>query len=95
LRVSLEELNRLKAADSERKNLEASVASRLRQGHSAIAEAIQQQEDQLSGLAEVVPQLDYVHASLITALSAEPTPMAPSGTNLPSARDMAAPVDLR
>lgn len=92
--MSLEELDRLRAADAERKHLEAAVASRLRQGHSAIAEAIQQQEDQLSGLAEVVPQLDYVHASLITALSADPTPMAPSGMHSATTRDLA-PVDLR
>jgi len=75
LRTSLDELNRLRAEAHARAQLESDVGSRLRQAHATIADALQAQEGQLSLLAEVVPQLDMVHASLLTALASEPAPI--------------------
>ncbi len=49
--------------------VETDVRSRLSQAHSTIADALHAQEAQLSHLAEVVPQLDIVHANLLTALA--------------------------
>jgi len=76
LRTQLDQLNKLRAEAHARAQLEADVGSRLRQAHSTIADALQAQETQLSLLAEVVPQLDMVHASLLTALASEPAPVA-------------------
>jgi len=80
LKSSLDELNKLRAEAHARAQLEADVGSRLRQAHASIADAIQAQETQLSILAEVVPQLDMVHASLLTALASEPVPVAPEAS---------------
>lgn len=76
--AAIEELNELRTEAQNRATLENEVAKCLRQGHASIGDALQQQENQLSMLAEVVPQIDYIHASLITALSGEASTMATS-----------------
>jgi len=67
-----EELNRARSEGHEKKANEASLRSRLAQGHATIAEALKTQESQMAVLADIVPSLDMVHSSLISSIAVDP-----------------------
>lgn len=67
-----EEMNRLRAGHDEKLSNEASIRSRLQQGHAQLADALRTQESQMAVLADIVPSLDMVHSSLISSIALDP-----------------------